>query len=138
MSRPSLASLAASCRLAAFDLPVGSEWRHYKGDAYEIVGFGVNEGTGKVEVQYRPARPLDDGLPERRRLVVGPDYDGLVLHRPVDEWQQIVEFSAGSAMSPKQLDQLTAAEKLDFANMKRTAPRFTRILRTEVWSDEAA
>jgi hypothetical protein len=110
--RKSLRELAALCRIAAMDMPVGSFWRHYRGDIYEIVGFGVQESTGQIEVEYRPAPPLEDhryhGLTMRR--IDEPDLTGLSFHRPASEWLTHV------------------------TDKNVSVPRFVRVRRREVWA----
>jgi hypothetical protein len=116
--RKSLTELAALCRIAAMDVPVGSFWRHYGGDIYEVVGFGVQESTGEVEVEYRPAPKLEDdrydGLKMQR--FGEPDLTGLNFHRPFAEWDQKVPLPA-----------VPGAPQVSIA-------RFTRVRRREIWS----
>lgn len=35
------------------DIPIGSIWKHYKGDHYEIKGFVMQESTEKMYVLYQ-------------------------------------------------------------------------------------
>lgn len=114
--RKSLTELAALCRIAAMDVPVGSFWRHYGGDIYEVVGFGVKESTGEVEVEYRPAPKLEDDRYDGLKMVRfgEPDLTGLNFHRPYSEWLQQVEWHD--------------------REMMRKGSRFTRVRRREVWS----
>lgn len=138
MTRPTLSQLAARCRIAAYDLPVRSEWRHYGGNVYEIVGFGVGEASGEIEVEYRPAAPLSTG--DHRPVSIrdmGPDLSGLTFHRPLAEWQETVTVSRGELMKPGQIEMLDAEQKLAVANERITVPRFTRVYRQEVWSTHA-
>lgn len=136
MTRTALSQLAARCRIAAYDLPVGSEWRHYGGDVYEITGYGVREATGEVEVEYRPAAELATGdLRPRSIRDRGPDLSGLTFHRPVSEWQEQVTVSRGDLMTGSQIEGLSAEEKLQVANERTTLPRYVRVYRQEEWSD---
>lgn len=137
MTRVSKSQLAAECRVAAFKYPIGSEWRHYKGDVYEIVGFGVSEKTGEIEVEYKDAEPLRTGdrLIPVSLLDRGPDLDGLNYHRSLKEWDELILVSRGELLPPGLLKRMSPEEKLEAANECIQTRRFTRVYRDEQWND---
>ena len=82
MSRPSLSMLAARCRVAETQIArIGSEWQHYSGGYYRVTGFGIDEPTGDVEVQYEPISITPS---EHSHL------EGLTFHRKAREWHELV------------------------------------------------
>lgn len=60
--------------------PVGSTWRHYKGDLYIVKGHVVKESTEEVEVCYQAMiAPLS-----------------IPWSRPINEWNESVEYEGKS------------------------------------------
>jgi len=68
MSKISFEELDARFSKVQSDLPVGSLWRHYKGDMYQLVGITIIEASLEIGVLYSPVnhhslsfmRPLSD------------------------------------------------------------------------------
>lgn len=75
-------------------VPIGTYWRHYKdGDVYEVVGYGIDEATGEVMIDYIPELGLPQGM--------DPEYDeeGRAYH-PIElhELPVEVEFKRRAAL----------------------------------------
>lgn len=51
MSKTSIEKLQSQINNAATAVPTGL-YRHYKGEKYEVVGYGINEETQEVEIEY--------------------------------------------------------------------------------------
>lgn len=77
--RKSLSELAQMCRTQN-NIYRGTYWRHYGGDFYVINGFGVDEETNELEVQYSPVQVQTTSygykIEDSERL------EGLAFHRP--------------------------------------------------------
>lgn len=121
-TRPSLYSLAGDCRAAEnLIASIGSEWKHYRGDVYMVTGYGIDEPTGEVAIQYTPAYSGESprGL------------DGLTFHRPASEWKEIIAVHAGDLLTPDETDHMTPEEKLAVANEYTSIQRFRPVIRVE-------
>lgn len=133
MSRPTIRDLRAQLILWANRVPVGSEWRHYQGDYYEVVSHGVDEETGEVEIAYREAhlgeRPLE-------LYCVGslvPVNMDVVFHRKASLWETDVTTCRGNLLPQSVIDAMTPEEKLTAANEKIVVPRYVRVERVETF-----
>lgn len=112
MSKSSLITLAMQCRVAAMTKPVGSFWRHYGGDYYEITGYSIIEQSGEVHCNYRPVVP--EKLLQHFGVIAESDLDGLFFSRPAAEWQELV----GTEVNEHETT---------------TVPRFTRVRRSDLF-----
>jgi hypothetical protein len=54
-------------------LRVGTKWKHFKGDTYEITGHSFNTVTEKFEILYTAFPSYE--------------YTGIVYSRPIEEWE---------------------------------------------------
>ena len=118
--RPTLSRLAASLRIAAMEVPVGSFWAHYKeGDVYEVTDLSIEESSGEIKVVYRPAPVLEEARYEGLVNYSANDDDltGLSFTRPFSDW----------------FEQVRPKEGADWAVL----PRFARVHRIQVYAHAA-
>ncbi len=81
--RESLVDLARTCR-ALTHIYGGTYWRHYKGQAYKITGFGIDEETNDIEVRYSPVIIQDS--PRGPAIKKCRETDDLEFHRTRDKF----------------------------------------------------
>lgn len=132
MSRPSLDDLRAHIRLWANRLPIGSEWRHYSGKVYEITGFGVNEKTEQIEVEYREAS-IGDKLELYALGSSLPVNLDITFHREAALWEDEVTLHRGELMPADQVASLPPEKRLELANEKVKMPRYRQVARVETF-----
>lgn len=92
--RPTISELWRSLQEPRRKFPVGSEWQHYGGEVYEIIGHGIDEETGQPEVRYRRAKPLEDGRPQLRCNVGDFPHDyarEVEFHRSVEKFEAKID-----------------------------------------------
>jgi hypothetical protein len=80
-------------------LPVGSDWQHYRGEVYRVIGHTVDKNTNELRIIY--ARPADMDVP----------FDCLI-----NEWQEPVSTKPGGELG-------SAAGYTDWYE----GPRFKRV-----------
>lgn len=128
---PPAEELQAKIVLWSNRLPIGSEWKHWSGTIFEVVGFGIDRDSGDVEVQYREATLGE--RPQPLYMVgsiaqVNPD---VILHRYADEWEEEVTVHHGQMLPAKVVQSMSAQQKLTVANDRRVLPRHARVQRVE-------
>lgn len=123
-----LGELYGSVRLWQDRIPVGSEWKHYGGDVYEVTGHGINS-AGKVQVEYRRAMLRQEPMVPVSFGAISPDI--ITLHYPADDWQTEVLLHRGQLMKPDVVRRMLPQQKLELANEHLAVPRFRRVQRVD-------
>jgi hypothetical protein len=112
-------------------LPVGSEWKHWSGKVFEIVGHGIDKKTGKVEVQYREASLGERPHPLYAVGSIAPINPDVIIHRPADEWEEKVTIHRGQMLPVEVVEKMLPDQKLAIANERQIVARNRRVQRIE-------
>jgi hypothetical protein len=134
---PSPAELQARIVLWSNRLPVGSEWKHWSGTIFEIVGFGIDRSTGEVEVQYQEASLTERAPPLYAVGSIAPLNPDVIMHRPATDWEKEVTIHKGQMVPAEVIRAMTADQKLYAANERRIVPRHRRVQRIEQFVEVA-
>jgi hypothetical protein len=129
--RRTTAELQGEIVLWSNRLPVGSEWKHWSGKVFEIVGHGIDKETGTVEVQYREASLGERPHPLYAVGSIAPINPEVVMHRDAEDWEERVTVHKGQMLPAAVVQAMSAGQKLTVANERSILPRHRRVHRIE-------